>query len=182
MLERYEMRFAGSGGQGMMLISDIMAEAAGIDAGREVLVSKSYGPEARGGACRSEMIVSDRSISYPVVTSPNFMLAMSQLSVYTYAKDLAKGGVMLVDSGLVENVPEVDGTVYKLPITEIAVNTVQKALNANIVALGVISVLVDYVDTDDVRRRILERFTEKFSAANEAAFNAGVEAGKSLIG
>jgi Pyruvate/2-oxoacid:ferredoxin oxidoreductase gamma subunit len=63
--EHYEMRFGGSGGQGMMLMGDVMAQAAGISEGREVVLLKSYGPEARGGACRSELIIDSGSINYP---------------------------------------------------------------------------------------------------------------------
>ena len=103
----YEMRFGGSGGQGMMLMGDVMAQAAGIQEGKEVVLLKSYGPEARGGACRSELITDTDSVNYPALTTPNFVLAMSQLACDSYTADMdQENGVLLVDSGLVSKVPE----------------------------------------------------------------------------
>ncbi len=104
--EHYEMRFGGSGGQGMMLMGDVLAQSAGISEGREVVLLKSYGPEARGGACRSELIIDSGSINYPALTKPDFVLAMSQLACDSYTDDMDKeNGALLVDEELVKNVP-----------------------------------------------------------------------------
>lgn len=105
----YEYRFSGSGGQGLMLLGDIMAQAAGCLEGKQILLTKSYGPEARGGACRSEMILSDEPINYPAVTSPDLMLAMSQKACDSYRGDLHEGRILLLDEELVHSVPELAG-------------------------------------------------------------------------
>ena len=76
--DHYEMRFAGSGGQGMMLMGDIMAEAAGGLDDKEIVLTRSYGPEARGGACRSELIIDTRPIDYPTVRHPDFVPGSSR--------------------------------------------------------------------------------------------------------
>lgn len=181
MANRYEMRFGGSGGQGIMLIGDIMAEAIGIRSSKEVLLTKSYGLEARGSACRSELAVSDETISYPVITRPDFLLAMTQLSCDEYSKDLNKDGVMIVDSGFVGNVPKVDGSVYQIPLTQISIDTVGNALNANIVALGSISVLAKNVTVEGVRQCIIEHFNLSIREDNEKAFNEGVKVAQMLL-
>jgi 2-oxoglutarate ferredoxin oxidoreductase subunit gamma len=117
--EHYEMRFGGSGGQGMMLMGDVLAQAAGISEGREVVLLKSYGPEARGGACRSELIIDSGSINYPALTKPDFVLAMSQLACDSYTDDMDKeNGALLVDEELVKNVPSDVKCVYSLPLTK----------------------------------------------------------------
>lgn len=182
MAERYEMRFGGTGGQGMMLMGDIMSEAIGIHDGKEVLLLKSYGPEARGGACRSELAASDTPIHYPVVTRPNFLLAMSQDACNQYAGDLVSGGTLLVDSDFVKKLPDRnDIRLYLLPITRISVEVAGKALNANVVALGAISVLSDRVRVEAVRSCVAEHFPERLRAVNEKAFDAGAEAAKELL-
>ena len=170
------MRFGGTGGQGIMLMGDIMAETIGIFGGKEVLLTKSYGPEARGSACRSELVVSNEAISYPVITRPDFMLVMTQLSCELYSRDLNKGGIMLVDSSFVEKVPKIDGSVYHIPLTQIAIELTKNKLNANIVALGAISVLAENVTVESVRQCIIEHFNPSFYKINMIAFDKGVKA------
>ena len=90
MAQRYEMRFSGSGGQGMILAGIIMAEAASIYSDKKASQSQSYGPESRGGASRSEVIISDEEIDYPKATSIDAMLAMTQDACNKYCKDVKK--------------------------------------------------------------------------------------------
>ena len=175
------MRFSGTGGQGMMLLGDVFGKAAGLLENKEVLLLKSYGPEARGGTCRSELIVSDEHISYPELSRPDFVLAMSQLACDSYSKDMDKeNGMLLIDSELVTEVPEDVKHVYSLPLTKIAVDTTGKEITANVVALGAISVLTGIVSPENVLQVILKRFPEKLHEMNINAFNAGVEAAKAL--
>jgi 2-oxoglutarate ferredoxin oxidoreductase subunit gamma len=90
MSKQYEFRFGGAGGQGLMLMGDIFAEAAGTKAGKEIVLTRSYGPEARGGACRSELIVSNQPINYPAVRNPHFVVAMSQQACDKYHGDIGQ--------------------------------------------------------------------------------------------
>ena len=93
---RYEMRFAGSGGQGVILCSIILAEAAFL-AGKRVAQSQSYGPEARGGLCRAELVIDEKEITYPKVTQPNFLLALTQASLDKFGANTAEDALILMD-------------------------------------------------------------------------------------
>ncbi len=178
----YEMRFSGTGGQGMMLMGDVLAQAAGILEGKEVVLLKSYGPEARGGACRSELISDTGKINYPSLTTPDFVLAMSQLACDSYTADMdKKNGILLVDSGLVKSVPEDICRVYAIPLTEIAVQETGRSITANVVALGAISVLTEGAQEESVKKAVLDHFPEKLHAINIKAFEAGVAAAKAQM-
>lgn len=172
----YEFRFGGTGGQGMMLLGDVMAWAFGCLDGREVLLTKSYGPESRGGACRSELIVDDGEIGYPVVAAPDFLLAMSQQACDRYAREVKCGGILLVDGELVDRVPEHGERVYRIPLTAIARETTGKAITANVAALGAVSVLAPPARPESVREAVMRRFPGRLKDINLAAFRAGVEA------
>src|SRR5512139_2762594 len=100
-MERYEIRLSGSGGQGLILAGVILAEAAGIHDGKYVCQTQSYGPEARGGASKAEVIISDEEIDYPKAMKPDLLLAMNQRSCDTYLFDLKPNGVLVVDSTFV---------------------------------------------------------------------------------
>jgi 2-oxoglutarate ferredoxin oxidoreductase subunit gamma len=117
---RYEIRLSGEGGQGLVLAGKVLAEAAAIYDGKNATQSQSYGPEARGGASRSEVIISDVDIDYPKAVSIDLLLALTQESVNRYAKDIKDGGVLLVDEEAAASVPEGAFRVFRLPITRIA--------------------------------------------------------------
>lgn len=178
----YEMRFGGTGGQGMMLMGDVLAQAAGIQEGKEVVLLKSYGPEARGGACRSELITDTENINYPALSRPDFVLAMSQLACVSYTGDMdTENGVLLVDSDLVSQVPETVKHVYRLPLTRIAKEETGRVITANVVALGAISVLAKGAGEASILTAILNRFPEKLHAINRKAFEAGANAARALL-
>lgn len=180
-MQHYEMRFSGTGGQGMMLMGDVMAQAAGIAGGNEVVLTKSYGPESRGGACRSELIVDGNAINYPVVTKPDFVLAMSQLACDQYVTDMKADGILLADSGLVKRLPDSVKNLYAIPLTKLAVETTGKAITANVVALGAISVLSPAARADSILDAVLARFPEKLHDINREAFQAGADAAKAML-
>ena len=99
-LERVEIRFSGSGGQGILLAAAIVAEGAAA-LGKQVVQTQTYGPEARGGASKSEVIISDEDIDYPEVQHPDINLVLSQAAYLKYAADTRPGGLLIFDSGLV---------------------------------------------------------------------------------
>ena len=172
----YQLRFSGTGGQGMMLIGDLMAYCLGMKEEKEIVLLKSYGPEARGGACRSELIVSDDKIAYPVITCPTLMLAMSQLAYDSYLKDTDENTIIIIDSDLVENVNEENENVYKLPLTNIAKESTGKAICANIVALGAICKISGYTSKEKMLETLEERMPAKIKDINMLAFAAGYKA------
>ena len=105
MAERYELRFSGAGGQGLITAGIILAEAASIIEGKSAVQSQSYGPEARGGASKSEVIISDGPIDYPKATIVDACLAMTQEAADKYAVGIKDGGILLLDDDFVHTAP-----------------------------------------------------------------------------
>ncbi|MCH3915355.1 MAG: 2-oxoacid:acceptor oxidoreductase family protein [Acidaminococcaceae bacterium] len=176
MSKQYEFRFGGAGGQGLMLMGDIFAEAAGTKAGKEIVLTRSYGPEARGGACRSELIVSNQPINYPAVRSPHFVVAMSQQACDKYHGDIDKNGTLLIDPRFVRNLPLGVKKLYSIPMTEIAEKTTGSTLASNVVAIGATAALSGVLDISQVKQAVLDHFKPALRSSNEKAFDAGVKA------
>ncbi len=177
---RYEFRLSGSGGQGLILAGKILAEAAAIYDGKNATQSQSYGPEARGGSSRSEVIISDEDIDYPKAVNIDFLLALTQEACDKYWKDVKENGIILVDSGFVNTIPKGNFKIYSAPITEIAEKETGKTLVANIVALGMLTEIAGIVSKEAVESAILSRVPKGTEELNIKAFRAGVSAAKNL--
>src|SRR5512138_739704 len=175
MAGRYEIRFSGAGGQGLILAGVIMAEAASIFDGKQAVQSQSYGPEARGGASKSEVIISDSVIDYPKATVVDALLALTQEACDKYSHDLKDGGVLLIDSDLVTKMPQGNFKVVSFPIINTAKNDVGREIVANIVALGAIVALTGVVSRESAEKAVLSRVPEAFVELNKKAFNMGYE-------
>lgn len=172
---RFEFRLSGAGGQGLILAGKILAEAAAIYDGKNATQSQSYGPEARGGSSRSEIIVSDEEIDYPKAVNIDLLLCFTQEACDKYSRDINKNGILLIDSGFVTNVPKGDFRIYSLPITEIAEKEVGKNLVANLVALGMITGLTKVVSKEAVESAILSRVPKGTEELNINAFHIGFD-------
>ena len=172
-MDNYQLRFAGTGGQGMMLIGDLMAHYYGLVEDKQIVLLKSYGPEARGGACRSELVV-DENECYPAITCPDFLLSMSQLSYNLYTEDADEDTIILVDSELVKNLNDKFKHTYSLPLTNIAKEKTGKSICANVVALGAISKILK-IDPDKMLEVLKENLPAKILDINLTAFKAGYE-------
>lgn len=172
---RYEIRLSGAGGQGLILVGKIIAEAAAIYDDKNATQSQSYGPEARGGASRSEVIISDGDIDYPKATNIDLLLAMTQEASDKYSGDVKKGGIVVVDSSFVESPPEGDFTVYSVPITELAENQIGKKIVANLVALGIIQKLSEIITEEAITNAIRARVPKGTEELNIRAFKLGQE-------
>jgi len=170
---RYEIRLSGAGGQGLILVGKILAEAAAIYDGKNATQSQSYGPEARGGASRSEVIISDEDIDYPKAHHIDLLLAMTQEAVDKYSSDVKPGGLILVDESYVSNIPEGDYKAYSLPITKFAEEKIGKRIVANIVALGVIEQLAKVISEDALINAIRARVPKGTEETNILAFKHG---------
>ncbi len=169
----YEIRLSGAGGQGLILIGKIIAEAAAIYDGKNATQSQSYGPEARGGASRSEVIISDGDIDYPKAVNIDLLLAMTQEASNKYSNDVKDGGHIVVDSGFVKTPPEGNFTVYSFPITQIAEDQLGKKLVANIVALGVIEKVSGIISETAIINAIRSRVPRGTEELNIKAFKDG---------
>ena len=181
MADRVEFRFSGSGGQGILLAAAILAEAAAA-LGKRVVQTQSYGPEARGGASKSEVIIAGEAIDYPEVQHPDVSLVLSQAAYAKYAKDTKPGGLMLYDSGLVEVDPD-DLSVVRcgLPFTQLASDELGKKVVTNIVALGALARVSEVLPVDAVREAVLSRVPAKFKELNEQAFDLGLRLGGEAV-
>ena len=135
-MSRYEVRIAGFGGQGVVL-SGIVLGTAAMYGNKFSTQVQSYGPEARGGACKTEVVIADEEISFPMVTRPDFFIALSQEALDRYIADLPEGKTLIVDEDLVGNLPEKKGIkVHRLPLTRVADRKVKNRMFTNIVMLG----------------------------------------------
>lgn len=170
-----EFRLSGSGGQGLILAGIILAEAA-VEDGREAVQSQSYGPEARGGASKSEVIISDKPIYYPKVSRPDVLLAMTQESLNKYVGDLKPGGTLVVDSTFVKDVPAGMKNVHAVPITKLAKEELGRELFANIIALGVINKITGVVSKEALKQAVLSRVPKGTEQMNERALELGYQA------
>ena len=165
-------RFSGTGGQGLITAGIILAEAALLD-GKMAIQSQRYGPEARGGSSKAEVIISDEAIHFGRVMHPETLLVMSQEAADKYSADCTPDSLIITDSLFVENVP-VSAHRVDLPITRTAVSTCGKALFANIVALGAVAALTNCVSIESLTKAVLDRVPKGTEDANKKALAAGI--------
>jgi 2-oxoglutarate ferredoxin oxidoreductase subunit gamma len=173
---RYEIRLSGSGGQGLILMGIILAEAIGIYDGKYVAQTQSYGPEARGGSSKSEVIVSNEEIDYPKVMSLDLLLAMNQRSCDAFYPDLKPEGLLIVDSTFVTQVPTPKA--FQIPFTRIAREKLKREVVANIIALGALSQLTPVVSRKAIESAVLARVPRGTEKLNRDALRAGINAAK----
>lgn len=165
-----EIRLSGSGGQGVILAGIIIAEAA-ISMGHNAVQSQSYGPEARGGASKAEVIINDEDIFFTKVLKPDIMLSMTQDSYEKYNHDINHEGILIIDDSIVPAC--MDCKIYSLPIIKTARDVLKKPMVANIVALGAISELIEGFDVEAIENAIKARIPQGTEEINMRAFNEG---------
>ncbi len=178
--DRKEICLSGSGGQGLILAGIILAEAAGIYDGFEVVQTQSYGPEARGGASRSEVIISKEKIDYPKVLKSDILLSLTQQACDKYIVNLNSDGLLLADSTNVKTIPAFSGKIFKYPITEDAIKVIGNQLVTNIISLGIIVQLTNIVTKNAIKEALSARIPERIRDLNIKALNHGFNIGKQL--
>lgn len=177
--KRTEIRLAGEGGQGLILAGIILAEAAAIYDGKNVVQTQSYGPEARGGASKSEVIIAEGEIDFPEVISADVLMVMSQEACDKYGATLKKGGLLVVDQDKVGRVPTTRAV--KAPITKLAMEATGKAITANVVALGLLVGLTEVVSRDAIAKAVTARAPKGTEELNLTALAAGFAAAERLL-
>lgn len=172
MAKKYEMRFTGSGGQGVILASVILAEAA-VLSGMNTVQSQAYGPEARGGMSRAETILSRDPICFSKVVCPNFLLALTQDSLDKYSQNLAAGAVVMLDNTL--RIPACldPKMVISTPVLSTARDKVGKTMTANIVAIGAINTALGLFDEEIVRKAVERHIPKGTEELNMRALEEG---------
>ena len=171
----HEVRLTGSGGQGLILAGIILADA-GIRDGMNVVQTQSYGPEARGGASKAEVILGNEEIDYPKIKNPEIVLAMTQEACDKYALTLKENGVLIVDSTFVKDIPETKAKVYSLPISQLAKEKTGKELVANIVAVGAIVGITKLVSREALEEAVMNHIPKGTEKLNRQALEIGLEA------
>lgn len=172
-----EMRLTGSGGQGLILAGIIFAEAALLD-GNNSIQSQSYGPEARGGASKAEVIISSEPIDFPKVETPGVLLTMTQVACDKYLKDIAPDGIIIADKTVEIDAVPAGTTLHHVPIIETAVQQMGKQIVANIVAIGYITELLGIVSKENIEKAVLSRVPKGTEELNKKALQAGYELAK----
>lgn len=170
---RYEIRLSGSGGQGLITAGMILGEAASLFDNKFVVQTQSYGPEARGGACKAELIISDKKINYPKPLKADILLILSQPAYDKYINDLKKDSVVIIDSSIVQY--KKGSGIYPIPITRLAVEKVGLKVTANVVALGIISSLTKVVSFKALERALFYRIPPGTEEINKKALSLGGE-------
>lgn len=168
---RTEIRLAGEGGQGMILAGIILAEAAAIYDGKQATQTQSYGPEARGGASRAEVVISDGEIDHPEVLAPDVVIALSQEAYRKFAKSVRPTGLLIVDEDRVKVDSGVEAV--KIPVTRLAQETTGKTITANTVALGVLVGMTDVVSREAIEKAVTARAPKGTEEMNRRALEAG---------
>jgi len=186
-MNRTEIRLSGFGGQGIILAGYILGKAAALYDHKHATMTQNYGPESRGGACSAQVIVADVPVSYPHLTQPQVVVAMSQEAYTKYAGELGEDGLLIVDEDLVRPNP-LAGTsgdtqrvrLFGIPSTRIAEEMGRKMV-ANIVMLGCLAALDHTVSPDALRQAVRESVPKGTEDLNLQAFDRGYAHGQKLL-
>jgi len=171
-----EVRICGFGGQGVILAGFIIGKAACVFSDYNAVQSQSYGPEARGGAARSEVIISDEKIGYPRPTGVDLYVAMAQEAFDTYRDDVRDDTIIIIDPDLVPK-HDIGRPIYKVQVQKIAEDLGNKIVT-NIAMVGAITGLFELLDKEAVRKAVADSVPQRFLELNMNAFERGYEAGK----
>lgn len=173
------IRISGFGGQGIILAAVILGTAMVKKGNLYAVQTQSYGSEARGGECQSELIVSDKPINSPTTRDKDILICLFQSALDKYLSTLKKTGILIVDPKLVTEIPPIEANIYRVPATETAIK-IGNRIAANMVILGFLQKLIKVVNEDNLREIISSMVPKKFIDINLKAFNAGVNFAKDL--
>jgi 2-oxoglutarate ferredoxin oxidoreductase subunit gamma len=176
-----EIRVAGFGGQGVILSAIVLGKAASIYDNGFATMTQNFGPEARGGACSAQLILSDKPVLYPYVTQPDIMVVMSQEAYNRFAPELKEGGLLIVEEDLVRvsNLNH-DKKVYSIPATRIA-EELGKRMVLNSVMVGFFTAVTKLLSADAVRKSVADSVPPSFRELNLKAFERGFEYGNTAL-
>jgi 2-oxoglutarate ferredoxin oxidoreductase subunit gamma len=181
-LQLTELRIAGFGGQGVILSAVVIGKAASIHQGAYATMTQNFGPEARGGACSAQLLLSDQPILYPYVTQPDIMVVMSQEAYTRFVPELKEGGTLIVEQDLVRvtDLPR-QTKVYSCPATRLA-EELGKRMVLNSVMVGFFTAVTQLLEPEAVRKAVADSVPSTFQELNLKAFEKGYDYGvKSLV-
>ncbi len=176
-MNRMRLVFSGSGGQGVITAAIILAEAAVIYEGLNATQAQSYGAAARGGATRSDIIISDKEINFPEVTQPNILVCLTQEAYTTYSSIIRPGGTLLTDKRFVQTTRKVDAKQIELPMYETVMEKIGKPVVFNICVLGALIGITEILQPQSVMAAVADRVPKDFLTMNNRAFDLGLVLG-----
>jgi 2-oxoglutarate ferredoxin oxidoreductase subunit gamma len=180
-LQLTEIRIAGFGGQGVILSAIVLGKAASIHQGAFATMTQNFGPEARGGACSAQLVLSDSPVLYPYVTVPDILVVMSQEAYVRFGSELKDGGIMIVEQDMVRVSDLKQGIkVYSVPATRIA-EELGKRMVLNSVMVGFFTAVTHLLDADAVRKAVADSVPASFRELNLKAFEKGLEYGTTAL-
>lgn len=176
-----EIRLAGFGGQGVILSAIVLGKAASIYQGGFATMTQNFGPEARGGACSAQLILSDSPVLYPYVTRPDIMVILSQEAYVRFGSEVKEGGILIVEQDLVR-VSDLSNSVqvYSIPATRIA-EELGKRMVLNSVMVGFFTAVTKLLDADAVRKAVADSVPPSSRELNLKAFEKGLEYGTTAL-
>lgn len=172
------MVFSGSGGQGVITAAIILAEAAVLHEGLNAVQSQSYGAEARGGATRSDIIISDTIIHYPKVIQPNVLVCLTQEAYNKFYSIIRPGGLLISDSRYVKTEKKIDAQRKEMAMFETVVDKIGKPIVFNICMLGAVIALTELVKPDSIMKALENRIPGDFLDMNRRALDIGFKLGE----
>lgn len=182
MREIRQIRLSGLGGQGIILAGALLGQAGMMD-WRYVAGSNTYGAQARGSACKSEIVLADSPIDYPHLTTADILVVMSQGAYDLYSEDVKEpSGFILYDSGLIKPSEKLKVKHVGLPGTECAVTRLKNKQVANIVILGALIETTEIVSQRAIQKAIALHVSERFRSLNLRALRLGMELGRQING
>jgi len=181
-MERCRLVFSGSGGQGVVTAAVILAEAAVLYENLIAVQSQAYGPAARGGATRSDVIISDSDINYPKVIQPNVLVCLTQEAYNNFYPIIRPGGLLITDSRYVKIQRKVDAQQKELPIHQAVMEKIGKPIVFNICMLGTVISLTDLVKSESIMKVLKNRIPSSFLEMNRKALDLGMKLGAELKG
>ncbi len=179
-LNRFEIRFSGLGGQGIITVGRILGSALALGHGYHVTQTQSYGPEARGGSSRADLVVSSNPISYPKTESLDLLVALSQEACNQYYVNLKHRGVLLIDTELVKHTPT--SMYLGLPFTQLARERIGNPLTLNTIVLGAVTHLLPFANPRNIRKTLDDSLPAKILDINRKAFALGQKLAKKTFG
>ncbi|HML03257.1 MAG TPA: 2-oxoacid:ferredoxin oxidoreductase subunit gamma [Candidatus Bathyarchaeia archaeon] len=178
---RLEVRVAGFGGQGIIRAGLILAMAASLFEDKNAVQTQSYGPESRGGSCKSEVVISDEEIDFPKALEPDVLLVMSQAAYTRYADALKNGGTLIFDPYMIPQQKEDSKIrVYPVPATSMA-EEMGKTIFANVIMLGALTAITTLVSGEAMKKAILSNIPKGTEKLNLEAYEKGYEYGRKLL-
>ena len=176
-MERCRLVFSGSGGQGVITAAIILAEAAVLHENLHAVQSQLYGAEARGGATRSDVIISDSPINYPKVIQPNVLVCLTQEAYNKFSPIIRPGGLLLTDTRFVKTHNKVDARQRELPMYQTVMDQIGKPIVFNICMLGAVIRLTDLVKPESILKTLENRIPPGFLELNRQALDLGMALG-----